>query len=323
MGIPCDANGMIYIRSLILLVDLPNLDPINTTLRDLSLKENDFSSASLAINLPELTHLYLSKCSISTWPDVYGCPKLMELDLSSNDMTSLPTNHILPSGNALEKLFLRNNKFADSFRGIIVENLDNLKLLHMDNCGMTVFPNISLVIDTLTAIRMNKNKLTEIDPWAMLGVENFTSPAIPDNGYPKLITLEISKNRFNIIPSEIFGIFSRIKTFKMADNANYITQVPNFYPLKDSLQYLELQGNKGPFTTFNYETSFRSMSKLKSIKLQSNELAPFPFSSAHILTHLPSLTSLVLSNNLLESLPDLSSVGTPARGVKLVVRQLH
>ena len=183
---------------------------------------------------------------------------------------------------------------------------------------MSVFPNISRVIDTLSALRLSRNRLTRIDPRALLGVDNFTFPEIPINGYPGLSLLELSANQFDFIPSNLFQIFPRVRDFKLIGNTNI--QVPDFSPLKDSLSFVRVQDNKGPFATFNYETGFRNMSKLQRMDLSNNELPSFPFSAAHILAHLPVLTLLTLNNNLIKRLPDLTSVGTPERGLKLKVR---
>ena len=301
------------------MVDLPNLDPINGSLTELHLAENNFEGKELVFNLPELTHLYLTTCSITIWPDVYGCPKLKELELTLNSIPSLRASPMLPPDNALEKLYLKGNPITDTFQGIFVENLNHLKWLDLDTCNMSVFPNISLVIDTLGALRLNRNRLTRMDPKAFLGVDNFTSPEIPINGYPAMSLMELSVNQFNFIPSNLFQIFPRVRDFKLVGNKNII-QVPDFTPLKDSLFFVRVQGNKGPFASFNYETGFLDMTKLQRMDLSNNDLLSFPFSAAHILAHLPVLTSLTLNNNLINRLPDLSSLGMPERGVSLTVR---
>ena len=301
-----------------MIVDLPNFDPINGSLTELHLTENDFEGKELVFNLPELILLSLTKCSITIWPDVHGCPKLKELELTLNNIPSLPASPMLPPGNAFEKLYLKGNPITDTFQGIFVENLDHLKWLDLDTCNMSAFPNISLVIDTLGALRLSRNRLTRINPRALLGVDNFTSPEIPINGYPQVTLVELSGNQFDFIPSNLFQIFPRVRDFKLIGNTNI--QVPDFSLLKDSLFFVCVQGNKGPFATFSYETGFCNMSKLQRMDLSNNELPSFPFSAAHILAHLPVLTLLTLNNNLIKRLPDLSSVGTPQRGVKLKVR---
>ena len=246
-----------------MIVDLPYFDPINGSLTELHLTENYFEGKELVFNLPELTHLYLTKCSITIWPYVYGCLKLKELELTLNNIPSLPASPMLSPGNAFEKLYLKGNPITDTFQGIFVEYLDHLKWLDLDTCNMSVFPNISRVIDTLSVLRLSRNRLTRIDSRALVGVDNFTSPEIPINGYPGLSLLELSENQFDFIPSNLFQIFPRIRDFKLIGNTNI--QVPDFSPLKDSLFFVRAQGNKGPFATFNYETGFRNMSKLQRI----------------------------------------------------------
>ena len=56
--------------------------------------------------------------------------------------------------------------------------------------------------------------------------------------------------------------------------------------------------------------------------LSDNDLSSFPFSAAHILAHLPALRTLNLKNNLIKRVPDLSSIGTPTRGIKFTVMKI-
>ena len=83
-----------------------------------------------------------------------------------------------------------------------------------------------------------------MDPKALLGVDNFTSPEIPSNGYPKVSLMELSANPFVDIPFNFFQIFPKVQDLKLIGNT-HITQVPDFSPLKDSLRIIRLQLNKG------------------------------------------------------------------------------
>ena len=219
-------------------VDLPNFDPVNGSLTELRLMENNFEGKELDFNLPELDHLDLSKSSITIWPDVYGCPKLRSLILISNKIPSLPASPMLPPDNALTHLYLRHNQIGDTFQGIFVENLDDLIHIDLGDCGMTAFPNVSHFIDTLRTLMLSYNQLSRIDPKALLGVDNFTSPEIPSNGYPKLHLLELAANPFVDIPLNLFQIFPKVRDLKLFET--HITQVPDFSPLKDSLRIIRI-----------------------------------------------------------------------------------
>ena len=130
----------------------------------------------MVFNLPELVHLYLSKCSITIWPDVYGCLKLRHLDLNFNKIPSLPSSHMVSPDNALENLYLRANPIEVTLQGVFVENLDYLKDLDLSGYRMTGFPNISLVIDTLVALRLSSNQLSPDGSKSLVGSGQFYVP---------------------------------------------------------------------------------------------------------------------------------------------------
>ena len=289
------------------------------TLQTLYINDNNIYNKSLTFDFVELRTLSLKECSISTWPN-FSAPKLSYLNINSNFIKALPAVANLP---ALEKIILKGNNLSNTFQGSFLKGLDKLSHLDMIDCGMTVFPNISSVIDTLTRLELGDNPFGAVDPLALLGVNNFTSPDIPINGYPLLETLELFNNDLTHFPEELFKIFPNIKSLHISGENSFITNVPNFSLLQNSLEFLDVHYNKGPYSNYPCETIFQNMSRLKEILMYNNEITSFPFSAQHIITHLPQLEILNLERNWIENLPDLTTVGSAARAHRLEVSIMH
>ena len=85
--------------------------------------------------------------------------------------------------------------------------------------------------------------------------------------------------------------------------------MPNFELIRYALEILDINYNYGgtPYPTFDYETVFHNMTKLKTLRMNVNETKKFPFSAEHIQTNFPVLKLLHLSGNLIELMPNLTA----------------
>ena len=99
----------------------------------------------------------------------------------------------------------------------------------------------------------------------------------------------------------------------MAHNTGHITNVPNFTLIHSTLTVLEIQNNgqgeQSPYPTFNYETVFDTMTQLIKLYMHRNFITTFPFSAEFIVQQFPALQILNLSENLIQTVPDLTPIG--------------
>ena len=299
---------------------MPNLTLIKDTLHRLQVPDMDMSSMNftqLFQTYTELEHLEVYSCKITAWPDFSLAYKLKQLNLNYNKITSYPPTPGFPANNILETLHISGNK-ADNLLDSIssfFEGLPRLIRLGMSDVGTTVWPNVSSYIGTLSMLHIATNPLNGIDFPRLLGVNNVTSPELPPGGYPNFVDLHLNTIGLRYFPEELFSIFPKLNHLRIAYNQD-LTNVPNFTLIHSTLSHLEIQYNgyklHSPYSTIDYETVFHDMTRLNNIYMWYNNLPKFPFSAEFLINHMPALRRLYIRDNMIESIPDLTSVGNTA-----------
>ena len=277
-----------------------------------------------------LYQLDVRNCKIPGWSDVSSAHKLRNFYIGYNKITDLPDHNGFPVDNSLEHLNIQFNNLPGKFPSRFLEGFTNLKTLVMNGCKMTKFPNVSGVIGSLKTLNMaDNNGIKTIDPEALLGVGNFSSPELPLRGYTSMLHINFKNIDFDHFREELFSIFPNVQVLRINDNKNFIRNVPNVTMAQHTLKYLDISYNDGaehyelsPYPTFLYETIFQNMTKLTTLHMNSNFMAKFPFSTRHIKTQMPKLKTLQLTRNLIQTIPDKRSLKTAEHNLDLKARLL-
>ena len=296
---------------------MTNLTLINATLHNVLVHEIDMSSVDFYDIFTTFTNLravQMHGCKLTSWPNLTAAHKLELLNINYNKITSLPTAHGLsPSNTVFRELHMGGNSFTISFLPQFLSGLSNLERLGLGNTGATVWPNISGSIHNLQLLIIERNPLYVINSKLLFGVDNFTSQELPPDGYP-MVDLNMGDTKISNFPDEMFILFNKLQVLRIRDNPS-LTNIPNFTLINSTLRHLEMHGiGKGwssPYSTFDYTTVFRHMSKMTLLYTYSNNLNKFPFPSAeYIKEHLPILNRLHVAINLIQRIPDLTGLGT-------------
>lgn len=241
---------------------------------------------------------------------------LQRLDLSYNNLTSLPDN-LFDKFDHLTTLLLHENaltfdpeKVLGDFRSTIqtlnfagekmgsipvkrINNIRNLRSLGLSSTGDRVsandFEGFGAALEHLS---LSKNKLKTISANAFHHV-------------PGLKSLDLSENRISKIePDTFLDVAASLTSLNMA-NGQAITTLPS-EPFKKltSVRSVDFSNNRIGKVPADF---FHSMKELRSINLQDNSIGQIP---QHMFDaeHTPHLTSLSLSFNFIESVEAQSFV---------------
>ena len=316
-----------------------NLTLIKDTLVGLQLHSMDMSSMNfteLFQTYPKLTTLEMASCRVASWPDFSAAHKLKYINLNSNKMASYPATLGFPPDNVLETLHISGNKATNVLTSIssFFTGLPHLRGLGMGSVDAATWPNVTGYIENLRLLHIYNNPLNGIDTQAFLGVGNLSSSDLPPGGYPLFTDLHLNGIRLPYFPEELFMVFPNLRYLRMGYNEFYITNVPNFTLIHSTLYVLEIQyngqGEQSPYPTFNYETVFNNMVILRYLYMHRNFITMFPFSAEFIVQQFPALQLLHLSDNLIQTVPDLIPVGNAPNHddlevlhIMLLTRNLH
>ena len=311
------------------LVGFPNLTLINETLKYLYIRNADLSDVDFTEILLEYRSLHtldIYSTYRTTWPDFSAADNLQSIMVGAT-LNDLPQYNGFPPQNSLTSLYFHTNDFADKLSPFFFSKLNNLKSVRFINSKLTVFPNISEIIMTVEHIHLSGNKdIQTIDPEALLGVDNFTSPELPQGGYPSLTYINLHETGIDFFPSQLFSIFPELSGLVISKNS--IKNIPDFSLLQHKLITLDFSYNDGsenyelsPYPHCEYESVLKNMTKLKVLHMSGNGIKTFPFSLEHIMTHFPKLEILGLKDNLIEIIPDILPTKTTEYNPKLQVNK--
>ena len=277
----------------------------------------------------KLSSLDVYQSKISKWPDFALAYKLKSLQMGNNQIRNLTViENGFPENNILESLDIGLNKFGNSFTPNFLVGLNKLKALNLRKNDITVFPNVSSFIGNLAFFDIGENRgIQTIDPKALLGVDNFTSGELPQEGYPKMLQLRFYRLNIPYFPSELFQVFPHLHTITLYDNRDHLRNVPNFNLIQDSLITVDIGWNDGtvdyelsPYPTFPYETVFYNMSKLRNVYMAGLWMSKFPFSEEHIKSHMPALRNINIQYNVIQTVPNIASLRTEGHNPHLKAR---
>ncbi|XP_021068342.1 platelet glycoprotein Ib alpha chain [Mus pahari] len=148
-----------------------------------------FSTASL-VHFTHLTYLYLDRCELTSLQTNAKLIKLENLDLSHNNLKSLPSSlgWALPALTTLDVSF---NKLGSLSPGVL-EGLSQLQELYLQNNDLkSLPPGLLLPTTKLRKLNLANNKLRELPPGLLDGLED-------------LDTLYLQRNWLRTIPKGFF-----------------------------------------------------------------------------------------------------------------------
>jgi internalin A len=177
---------------------------------------------------------------------VLGCPLLETLDLSNNQITSLPPEiyHLT----ALTKLLLDNNGLTALPAEI--GQLTTLTLLSLDGNSITALPTEIVRLSALTTLRLSGNRLTVL-PREIGRLTTLKFLTLDDNGlialppdFGQLTALQIltlGSNSLTVMPPEL-GRLTGLQTLSLL--INRLTSLPPEIGKLTELEMLFLSGNR-------------------------------------------------------------------------------
>jgi Leucine-rich repeat (LRR) protein len=206
---------------------------------------------------------------VGSIPESFGnLTKLLDLDLSFNQISSLPTSF----GNltSLESLGLNNNQLSSlpaSFG-----NLTNLKSLSLYINQLNSLPASFGNLTNLTSLAISDNQLTSL-------------PTLFGN-LTKLTDLSLSRNQLTSLPESI-GNLTNLRSLYL--DQNQLNVLPNSFGNMKNLYYLSLSLNQ----LSSLPESIGNLNNLQTLSLDNNQLSALPDS----IGKLRSLGTLSLANN--------------------------
>uniref|UniRef100_A0A182NTD1 Ig-like domain-containing protein n=1 Tax=Anopheles dirus TaxID=7168 RepID=A0A182NTD1_9DIPT len=315
---------------------LSNLLILDVSANKLSTIRRDYFS-----RLERLKLLQLSANQLHNLPSdiFYDLPNLVELDLHGNRLSELPL-HLFRSLGKLRVLNLANNTIHDlprnSFAGL--GNLTELHLAHnrlyvvpfqvfkelralevldlASNMLVSFLDNFFLLNRQLRVLRLNGNIIEKISKNALYGLRRLQMLDLSGNKLvfidrnafdtlDELRYLNVNQNQIYILPSTVFSALRSLRSLDLSNNL--MRSLPNsIFANQRSLERLHLDAtNLESLSNWvsrnNHTVNKEILRNLRYLSIRNNtrlkEIEPCVF------RNVPSLETLLLSNNRLTSLP--------------------
>ena len=241
---------------------IPELN-ISQYVKKINIKTNALTElkAYEVANLPQLTHLILKMCNISTiHKDAFrNATKLQEINLSKNIIKSLPVGLFVDQTHCLKNLHLECNKIA-TILPLTFSNLKSMVLLNLNyNEGLVMEPHAfhQVVLQTLV-----------ISFCAIPYFENGSFYGLNFKPYPTPSKLEISHNDLSHLANLAFPGASTLAHLDVHNNKISIIHKSAFVALT-SLIGLDIRNNH--LTVLDCQV-FSTLHNIQYINLQHNNL---------------------------------------------------
>ncbi|XP_055597693.1 toll-like receptor Tollo [Uranotaenia lowii] len=254
--------------------------------------------------LKELTNLTLrthntdwSSVSLEIAPHVINSElsKLERLDLSHNNMWSLPDGMICPL-TKLEYLNVTQNRIRDLS---VFHFSASLSTRLTKRCG-----------GAITVLDLSHNNIDNLPPAIFSGLGKLTELRLQNNGLNfiadralegliSLSKLDISLNRLSNLPPELFSEAKHIKEIYLQNNSINVL-APGIFSELQQLLVLDLSNNELTSEWVNSAT-FKGLSRLILLDLANNKISKLESS---IFRDLFGLQILRLQDNFIETIPE-------------------
>lgn len=172
---------------------------------------------------------------------------LMKLDLSSNRLTSLPSE--MGQLDLLDMMYISHNRLESLFPEIGC--LPLLSVLYLSNNRLTSLPTEIGRLSKLRKLDLSHNQLTCLPPkfgrhlsslnWSNLSNNQLTSLPSTIGNLPVLEVLDLSTNRLTSLPSELCHIW-RLVQLDLSNNQ--LTSIPSELGYYDRFKMINLSNNQ-------------------------------------------------------------------------------
>jgi Leucine-rich repeat (LRR) protein/GTPase SAR1 family protein len=229
------------------------------------------------LSLPQLTSLDLSRNQLSTLPESFGkLTQLTSLYLEDNQLSTLPES--FGKLTQLTSLDLEDNRLStlpESFG-----KLTQLTSLDLSRNQLSTLPESFGKLAQLTSLDLRNNQLLSTLPKSFDKLTQLTS-------------LDLSRNQLSTLP-ESFGKLTQLTSLDLSSNR--LSTLPESFDKLTQLTSLDLSSNR----LSTLPESFGKLTQLTSLDLSSNRLSTLPESFGK----LTQLTSLDLRLNQLKIIPN-------------------
>lgn len=233
-----------------------------------------------------------------------GSPQLTKLVLFNNALRSIHSQ-AFQNLTALQELEVSGNPWLENlFLGTFSTQRNLTKLLLNYNRFSTVLPGMFDSLKLLETLQLKHNMLADLPPLLFLNLHNLRVLDLSLNrltqvdfsGLARLEVLKMSNNYFRNISSDTFQNVPQLKELSLEWNMIEELEEGVFSGLS-GLRVLNLRGNL--LRTFSDRVFGSEGSSLKELNLRGNRL-----STMSSLSSLTSLTDIILSSNMLTTLPE-------------------
>ncbi|PRP74980.1 small GTP-binding protein [Planoprotostelium fungivorum] len=255
---------------------------------DLTANSLDHVPEFLFTSLPNLTVLKCGNNRIESFPAAIGrCSKLEKFEINDNYIQVVPAQYINATNNLMSPLLstILSIYTSQSTRlDINASDITSLSERFEDSItkydeGLHYLPPEILYLTSVTSLSMKRCNLTRIDQRICQ--------------LSQLTHLDLSHNKLNTIPTDIFNQMKNLKELKLSYNR--IEQIPDCISKALSLQVLYLDHNE---ITSLPEALFDCMS-MSLLRLDYNKLKEIPQG----IERMASLRQIMASDNLIEEIP--------------------
>jgi Leucine-rich repeat (LRR) protein len=244
-----------------------------------------------------------------------GCQvQLHELDLSSNQLSTMRRGDVAATAASLQVLNLSDNRLTICGEEML-HGMHELRRLSLADNRLAALPmSLFNTSGQMTELSLQNNSLALLPAGLFRGLDslvllNLSQNAISTHllskatfsGLPSLQVLDLSHNQLTKIESDVFSQLPALKLLRLQHNSIH-TLAPNSFAFLSGLELIGLSHNKLSALPSGALAGLRS---LTSLSLDHNEIGALP---DDLFGDTPKLEDLSLENNRLESVPNSISL---------------
>ncbi|KAF4379064.1 hypothetical protein F8388_022151, partial [Cannabis sativa] len=282
-----------------LIQKLRNLTSLDLSYNNLSVRVSANGKGSTLLPFPQLTTLKLASCELTTFPDMKNQSKLLNLDLSNNQLHGEMPNWIWKLGNgSLTQLNLSHNHLTSLQEPYTPSTSLSIIDLHSNNLR----GKIPLLPPTCTYIDFSSNNFnssipadigSKIEFTIFFSISNNNVTGILPTSICNATWLEVLDLSYNNLDREIPECLFMSQTLGVLNirGNNFRGSIPKAFPVDCALETLDLNGNS---IEGEIPSSLSYCTRLEVLDLGNNYISgDFPC----MLKNISTLRVLVLRSN--------------------------